>query len=101
MPRFQADAWSQNISIIEAVKALAQKKGCTPAQLALGWVRGLAKLPGMPTIIPIPGSTTEARVNENATEIDLTEKEMAEINQLIETHEIVGGRYANGHPIEG
>ena len=39
-PRFQADAVAQNLALVDAVKALRQQKGCTPAQLALAWLLG-------------------------------------------------------------
>ena len=92
----------QNIKLSNAVGDMARRIGCTPAQLAIGWVRCLSKRrPGMPEIIPIPGSSSEARVMENCAAVDLTDAQMDEIDGLIEKYEIVGGRYPEGHPIEG
>ena len=53
----------------------------------------------MPTIIPIPGATTAARVAENSKEINLTEDEMAEIDAILAKFEVSGGRYPDGAPI--
>ena len=72
---------------------LAKKKGCTPAQLAINWVKAQAKRPGMPVIIPIPGGTTAERVNENSVEIDLTDAELKEIDEMLAKFEVQGGRY--------
>ncbi len=86
--------------MVEQVEALAKKKGCTPAQLAIGWTRSLSKRPGMPVIIPIPGATTAERVQENSTIVDLTEEELNEIDATLAKFEVKGGRYPDGHPTE-
>ncbi|KAJ2904170.1 uncharacterized protein MKZ38_008791 [Zalerion maritima] len=101
LPRFQPGAFEQNLKLVAAVEGMAKKKGCTPGQLATGWAIGLGKKPGMPVIIPIPGATTEGRVNENCTQVELTDAEMGEIQTLMSQFEITGGRYPDGHPIEG
>ena len=49
--------------------------------------------PGMPTIIPIPGATTEERIRENMVDVDLSESELKEIDELIKGVTIVGDRY--------
>jgi aryl-alcohol dehydrogenase-like predicted oxidoreductase len=41
----------QNLALVEAVKALAASKGCTPGQLALAWVHSRG-----PDVLPIPGT---------------------------------------------
>ena len=56
-PRYQKGNFEVNLRLIKAVQDLAEKKGCTSAQLALGWLLALSKKPDMPTIIPIPGSS--------------------------------------------
>lgn len=56
LPRYQPENLRQNRKLVEEVEKLAGKKGCTTAQVALGWLLGLSKREGMPTIIPIPGS---------------------------------------------
>lgn len=47
---------------------------------------------GFGTIIPIPGSTNEARIIENNTEVTLTEAEMHELDEIMKKTEVVGGR---------
>jgi len=98
-PRFQPEAFEVNLQLVRQVQELAAKKGCTPAQLAINWCRALSRRPGMPTIIPIPGATTAARVNENAKAIDLTDDEMAEIDATLAKFEVAGGRYPTGAPV--
>ncbi|KAH7359207.1 pyridoxal reductase [Plectosphaerella cucumerina] len=98
MPRFQPGAFEINLQLAEQVKTLAEKKGCTPAQLALGWVTSLQRRPGMPVIIPIPGATTKERVEENSVVVELTDEEMAEIDATLAKFEVVGERYPAGAP---
>ncbi|KAK4156916.1 NADP-dependent oxidoreductase domain-containing protein [Chaetomidium leptoderma] len=95
-PRFSPENFSNNLNLFTHVNALAQKKGCTPAQLALAWTRCLSRRPGMPTIIPIPGSTKASRVQENAVEVELTDAEMDEIDGILARFEVKGERYP-GH----
>ena len=99
-PRFQPENFDINIKLVDQVEALAKKKGCTPAQLAIGWTRSLSKRPGMPVIIPIPGATTAARVQENSVVIDLTEEELNEIDATLAKFEVSGARYPDHIPME-
>ena len=55
-PRYQPDTLAQNGKLVQEVKKLAQKKGCTTAQVSLGWLLGLSNQKDMPVILPIPGS---------------------------------------------
>lgn len=100
-PRFQPGAFEENLKLVHAVEAVAERRGCTAAQLAIGWVMCLSKKPGRPTIIPIPGARNETRVNENLAAVQVTDAEMDEIERAMEQFEVIGGRYADGHPIEG
>ena len=72
---------------------MARSKGCTPAQLAINWTLALARRPGMPEIIPIPGSTTVARVEENSKLIEVTDEEMSQIDEILAKFTPVGARY--------
>lgn len=56
LPRYQPDNLEQNRKLVKEVAKLADAKGCTTAQVALGWLLGLSERDGMPIIIPIPGS---------------------------------------------
>jgi pyridoxine 4-dehydrogenase len=93
LPRFQPDFFENNMKLVKQLEAIAKKKNCTPAQLALNWVVSIAKKPGMPEIIPIPGATTAEHVKENSVEIELTAEELAEIDEILATCEVIGDRY--------
>ena len=92
-PRFQKENFDINVQLVDKVEELAKKKGCTPAQLAINWTRSLSRRPGMPTIIPIPGSTTVERVEENSKLVDITDDEMAQIDAILAKFTPAGGRY--------
>jgi pyridoxine 4-dehydrogenase len=64
LPKFQDDVMAANLRVTHEVEKLAEKKGVTKAQVAIGWVKALSGSNGMPIIIPIPGATTEERVLE-------------------------------------
>ncbi|KAI0403927.1 aldo/keto reductase [Xylaria palmicola] len=100
LPRFQPGHFENNITLVHRIEELANQKGCTPAQLAISWVRALNGRPGMPTIIPIPGATTAERVKENAKVVELTDEEMAAIDKILAVFEPTGRRYPDFVPIE-
>jgi len=97
LPRFQPPNFEKNMRLVKKLETMAQKKKCTSAQLALAWIMSLSKQKGMPRIIPIPGATTVDRVIENgkASDVELNEDEMVEIDQILATCEVAGDRY---HP---
>lgn len=97
-PRFQPENFEINMQLVAKVEELAGAKGCTPAQLAINWVRSLSRRPGMPTIIPIPGATTAARVEENSKVIDLDDGELAQIDAILAKFTTAGERYPAGFP---
>ena len=85
--------FDENIKLVHAVEGIAQKKGVTPAQIALGWVLYQSGRDGMPTIIPIPGATTSARVQENTKPAKLDASDMKELAEILDKFPIVGDRY--------
>jgi aryl-alcohol dehydrogenase-like predicted oxidoreductase len=89
-PRFHPENFQQNLQLVDKVNALARVKRCTAAQLALAWV--LAKAPH---IVPIPGTTKLHRLEENAAavEIELTPKEMSDIDRIATPDAVAGTRY--------
>ncbi|KAL2824243.1 Aldo/keto reductase [Aspergillus cavernicola] len=99
-PRFQPENFDINMQLVHKVEDIAAKKGCTPAQFAINWVRAIGTRPGMPTIIPIPGATTAARVEENSKVIALTEEEMEAIDAILAKFTVVGDRYPAHLPID-
>jgi len=99
MPRFQPGNFEINLQLVQQIEERAEKRGCTPAQLAINWTRALSRRPGMPIIIPIPGATTVARVKENSKLIDLTDEEMAQIDAALVKFTPAGERYPASVPI--
>ena len=93
VPRFQPDVFHKNLELVEELEKVAGKKKCTQAQLALAWVRQLSDRPGMPTFIPIPGATTEERVNENMGIVKLDQQDLAEIDKILSEAVVHGDRY--------
>lgn len=98
-PRFQPDVFHINLELVAQVEALAAKKGCTPAQLAINWDRAIARRAGVPAIIPIPGGTRVAMVKENSRVVDITDAELDEIDATLAKFEVKGGRFPAHIPI--
>jgi aryl-alcohol dehydrogenase-like predicted oxidoreductase len=90
-PRFQDEAIAKNQELAEHVKQLAQKKGCTPAQLALAWVLAQGE-----DIVPIPGTKRTKYLEDNlgASRVTLTKGELDEIDRLFPPGVASGERYA-------
>jgi aryl-alcohol dehydrogenase-like predicted oxidoreductase len=89
-PRFQADALRKNAPLVDSLKAIADEKGATPAQIALAWL-----LAQKPWIVPIPGTTKRARLEENikAADIALTPDDLKAIETAVASHAVEGDRY--------
>lgn len=90
LPRFQKEAMEANQIVIEFIETLAKEKQATPAQIALAWITAQK-----PYIVPIPGTTKVERMQENiaAININFTEQEMNQINDVLNKMTIVGDRY--------
>jgi len=90
VPRFTPEARKTNQPIVDVLRVIAEKKQATPAQLALAWL--LAK---KPWIVPIPGTTKLARLEENigAASIRLTPEDVREIETAASQIAIQGARY--------
>lgn len=91
VPRLQAEARKANLALVALLTAVADKKGATPAQVALAWV-----LVQKPWIVPIPGTTRMERMLENAggTDLALSPTDLAEIQAATDKITVVGGRYS-------
>ena len=89
-PRFNEAAMRENLKLADAVKALADKKGCTPAQLALAWVLAQGE-----DIVPIPGTKRVRYLEDNlgAADVRLDLEELDGIDAACGQFEIVGERY--------
>ena len=93
MPRFQPDVFDENLKLVKEVEQLASKKGCTPGQVALGWVLAHSGKKGFPDIIPIPGTTTSDRVKENVQPAALTDEDMGALEEILKKFPPIGNRY--------
>lgn len=97
LPRFAPGAMEKNAEVAKELEELAKAHGCTPAQIALAWVRSWSGKDGFSEIVPIPGSTTAERAEENAKEVTLSEHDLEEIKGIMQKNEVVGARYPGGH----
>ena len=90
LPKFQRTNLQHNLQILDKQIELAKRKGCTPAQLALAWLLAQDN-----TIVPIPGTRSIERLDENigALDIHLSRDEIEEINHLIPNDATLGEQY--------
>lgn len=89
-PRFSDENFAANRAQALKIAELSERKGCTPAQLALAWV--LAQWQG---ILPIPGTKKRRYLEENlaATNIELSKEDLAEIESELPEGSVAGERY--------
>ena len=89
-PRFQEENFQRNVELVERVRAIAARKGCTPAQLALAWVLAQGD-----DVVPIPGTKRRRYLEENAraVEIEITSEELREIDEIARPGAAAGERY--------
>jgi len=89
VPRFSIEARKANMALVGVLKAVADRKGATPAQVALAWL-----LAQKPWIVPIPGTTKLSRVEENlgAVDLQLSRSDLADIDAEASKVEIQGER---------
>ncbi len=89
-PRFQGEALQANLAVVEALKRIAAEVGATPAQLALVWL-----LNQQPWIVPIPGTKRVERLEENigASQVELTDAQLADLRAAADQVQILGARY--------
>jgi aryl-alcohol dehydrogenase-like predicted oxidoreductase len=89
VPRFSPEARKGNMVLVDLVKAVAERKGATPAQVALAWL-----LAQKPWIMPIPGTTKLHRLEENlgAVNVDLTENDLKQIDEASSRLKLEGAR---------
>jgi aryl-alcohol dehydrogenase-like predicted oxidoreductase len=90
LPRFTPEARKANKALVNLVTSIARRMNATPAQLALAWI-----LARKPWIVPIPGTTKLARLEENlgAAALDLTPDDVAEIDETAARVPVEGERY--------
>jgi len=90
LPRFTPEALKANQALVDLLRAVAQRKNATPAQVALAWL-----LAQKPWIVPIPGTTKLSRLDENlgAASLELSREELREMNDAAAAITVQGARY--------
>ena len=94
VPRFSTENRKTNQALVDVLTSFAAKKKVTPAQIALAWL--LAK---KPWIVPIPGTTKLARLEENlgAAAFELTTGDMQSLDKASSNVKLEGARYSPFH----
>ena len=97
-PRFEVDAYAQNVKLLEPYAAIAKRYECTMGQLALAWLLARKDSAGNKTLVSIPGTKHIDFMNENAAagDIELDEATVAELDDLINESTVIGTRYTQG-----
>lgn len=89
VPKFQGENFYKNKAIVDEIKKLATKKGCSVAQIALAWVAAQG-------LITIPGTTKASRLAENweSRDIELSEEELKEMRKIVDAAKPTGERFS-------
>jgi len=89
-PRFQGENFDKNLELVARVTEIAAEKGVTPGQLALAWVLSQGD-----DLVPIPGTKRRGYLEENAaaSELQLTDQDLARLNELAPKGVASGSRY--------
>jgi aryl-alcohol dehydrogenase-like predicted oxidoreductase len=97
MPRFYPENFEQNRALLSDYVAIAERAGCTPAQLALAWIRAKD-----PSIVSIPGTRFVEHMRDNlgAADVTLSSDIVNELEQLINRDTVAGERYSAGQQTE-
>jgi aryl-alcohol dehydrogenase-like predicted oxidoreductase len=91
-PRFTGEAFAANLRLVDAVRAMAGEKGCTPGQLALAWVLAQGD-----DVVPIPGTKRRSYLEENvaAAAVELSDDDLAQLSRIAPPGIAQGGRYVD------
>jgi aryl-alcohol dehydrogenase-like predicted oxidoreductase len=94
VPRFSAENRKANLALVDVIRSFAEQRKVTPAQIALAWL--LAK---KPWIVPIPGTTKLARLEENlgAAAVELTPNDVRVLEDASSKIKLEGARYPAFH----
>ena len=90
LPRFTAESMKANQVLVDLLNEYGRRKRATTSQIALAWV-----LAQKPWIVPIPGTTKLARLEENlkSAEVDFTLEELCDLNRAVSKIKLLGDRY--------
>ncbi|CAA3027928.1 auxin-induced PCNT115-like [Olea europaea subsp. europaea] len=93
LPRFQPENLEHNKRLFERVNDMANRKGCTPSQLALAWIHHQGT-----DVCPIPGTSKIENLKKNieALSVQLTKEDMAELDSITSADAVKGDRYGPG-----
>jgi len=93
-PRFQGENLERNLKLVRRLQAMAQEKGCTPAQLALAWILAQGD-----DLVPIPGTKRRSYLEQNlaAADIELSAAELERLDRDLPVGSGAGTRYAEAH----
>jgi aryl-alcohol dehydrogenase-like predicted oxidoreductase len=91
-PRFTGEAFTANLRLVDAVRALAEKRGVAPGQLALAWVLAQGQ-----DVVPIPGTKRRSYLEENvgAAGVELTPEDLTRLGEIAPPGVAEGGRYVD------
>jgi aryl-alcohol dehydrogenase-like predicted oxidoreductase len=91
-PRFVGDNFQKNLALVDAVRALAERKKCTASQIALAWLLAQGD-----DVVPIPGTKRVKYLEENAAAVDvrLSAEDVAELDAIFPPGAASGERYAD------
>ena len=95
-PRFMGENFARNLRLVDRIKEIAAEQNCTPGQLALAWVLSQGA-----DVVPIPGTKRRRYLEENveATELTLSQEDLARIDEVAPMGAASGDRYADMSPI--
>jgi len=87
-PRFQGEAYTANVGLVDEIEAIASTKSCTPAEVALAWVIGRGEY-----VMPLTGTTKLENLKSNlgAYNVNLSEDEQSALDALADR--VMGDRY--------
>jgi aryl-alcohol dehydrogenase-like predicted oxidoreductase len=96
-PRFEGENFQRNLELVERVEEIAAAKDVTPGQLALAWVLAQGE-----DLVPIPGTKRLNYLEENvaAAEVELSEDDLARIDEAAPRGSAAGDRYADMSPVD-
>jgi aryl-alcohol dehydrogenase-like predicted oxidoreductase len=96
-PRFEGENFDRNLALVERVEEVAAEKGVNAGQLALAWVLAQGD-----DIVPIPGTKHVSYLEQNvaAAEIELSDRELSQLDEVAPAGVAVGDRYADMSPVD-
>ena len=92
VPRFQGVNFQKNLDLVRKIEEIAKEKHCTAPQLALAWVLMQGK-----DIVPIPGTKRRKYLEDNAaaSELQLSQQDLARLDEVLPPNAVAGNRYAD------